>query len=70
MTIDPVHLAQAMIRCNSVTPADGGTLDVLQTQLEALDFVCHRMTFREGDSEEVQNLYARRGTAQPNLCFA
>jgi succinyl-diaminopimelate desuccinylase len=70
MTLDPVHLAQAMIRCNSVTPADGGTLDVLQTQLEALDFVCHRMTFREGDSEEVQNLYARRGTAQPNLCFA
>ena len=49
MTLDPVHLAQAMIRCNSVTPADGGTLDVLQTQLEALDFVCHRMTFREGE---------------------
>lgn len=70
MALDPVHLAQAMIRCNSVTPADGGTLDVLQTQLETIGFVCHRMAFREGDSDEVQNLYARRGTAQPNLCFA
>ena len=68
--VDPVALSQALIRCNSVTPADGGTLDVLQDQLESLGFSVHRMTFGGGDTDEVQNLYARIGTASPNLCFA
>ena len=40
-------------------------MDVLQRQLEALGFNCRRMTFGE-----IENLYARRGTARPNLCFA
>lgn len=68
--IDPVDLAQAMIRCNSVTPADGGTLDVLQERLKSLGFTCHRMTFGGGETEPVANMYARIGTAQPNFCFA
>jgi succinyl-diaminopimelate desuccinylase len=69
-SIDPVTLAQDMIRCNSVTPADGGTLDVLQTSLEGLGFKCHRMTFSAEGTDDVQNLYARWGTQEPNLCFA
>jgi succinyl-diaminopimelate desuccinylase len=68
--IDPVTLAQDMIRCNSVTPADGGTLDVLQWSLEDLGFKCHRLVFGGDGTDEVQNLYARWGTQQPNLCFA
>ena len=68
--IDPVKLAQGMIRCNSVTPADGGTLDVLQSSLEHLGFKCHRLTFGGNGTDQVQNLYARWGTQQPNLCFA
>jgi len=68
--IDAVTLAQDMIRCNSVTPADGGTLDVLQASLEGLGFKCHRLTFSADGTDDVQNLYARWGTAQPNLCFA
>ena len=68
--IDPVTLAQDMIRCNSVTPADGGTLDVLQSSLEVLGFKCHRLVFGGDGTDEVQNLYARWGTQQPNLCFA
>ena len=63
--LDPVALAQALIRRPSVTPADEGAMDVLQKQLEALGFTCRRMTFGE-----IENLYARRGTARPNLCFA
>jgi succinyl-diaminopimelate desuccinylase len=63
--IDPVNLAQALIRRPSVTPADAGTMDMLQRALESLGFVCRRMTFGE-----IENLYARRGTAAPNLCFA
>jgi len=68
--IDAITLAQDMIRCNSVTPADGGTLDVLQTCLEDLGFTCHRLAFGGDGTDEVQNLYARWGTAQPNFCFA
>jgi succinyl-diaminopimelate desuccinylase len=64
-TIDPVALAQALIRRPSVTPADEGAMDVLQRQLEALGFHCRRMRFGE-----IENLYARRGAARPNLCFA
>lgn len=64
-TVDPVALAQALIRRPSVTPADAGAMDVLQRELEALGFACRRMTFGE-----IENLYARRGTARPNLCFA
>ena len=59
-----------MIRCNSVTPADGGTLDVLQSSLEHLGFKCYRLIFGGDGTDQVQNLYARLGTQQPNLCFA
>ena len=63
--LDPVALTQALIRCPSVTPADGGAMSVVQAALEGLGFACRRMRF--GD---IENLYARRGTARPNLCFA
>ena len=65
VSIDPVALAQALIRRPSVTPADAGAMDTLQRQLEALGFNCRRMKFGE-----IENLYARRGAARPNLCFA
>lgn len=65
VALDPVALAQALIRRPSVTPADAGAMDVLHRQLEALGFACRRMRFGE-----IENLYARRGTARPNLCFA
>jgi succinyl-diaminopimelate desuccinylase len=65
MSIDPIALAQALIRRPSVTPADAGAMDVVQTALTDLGFACRRMRFGE-----IENLYARRGTAGPNLCFA
>ena len=63
--IDPVELAQALIRRPSVTPRDEGAMDVVQQALEGLGFDCRRMRFGE-----IENLYARRGTGGPNLCFA
>jgi len=66
----PLALAQALIRCESVTPADGGALDVLQGALETLSFTCHRLPFEESGTARVDNLYARRGEAAPNFCFA
>ncbi len=67
---DPLALARSLIRCASVTPVEGGALDLLQARLEALGFVCHRLPFESPDSARVDNLYARLGTAQPNFCFA
>jgi succinyl-diaminopimelate desuccinylase len=63
--IDPVALACDLIRRPSVTPADVGAMDIVQQALEGLGFACRRMKFGE-----IENLYARRGTARPNLCFA
>lgn len=67
---DPVRMAQALIRCPSVTPAEGGALAMMQAVLEAAGFTCHRMTMREAGTPDVENLYARFGTAGPNICFA
>jgi succinyl-diaminopimelate desuccinylase len=63
--IDPVALTRDLIRRPSVTPADEGAMDVLERALTGLGFQCRRMKF-----EDIENLYARRGTASPNLCFA
>ncbi|WP_429912897.1 succinyl-diaminopimelate desuccinylase [Glycocaulis sp.] len=62
---DPLALAQALIRAPSVTPLDAGALDTLQAALTTLGFACQRMPFGE-----VDNLYARLGTAEPVFCFA
>ena len=69
MAADPIPLAQAMIRCRSVTPADDGALDVVQRALEPLGFACTRLVFGP-DDYRVDNLFARRGTAAPHFCYA
>lgn len=69
MATDPVPLAQALIRCRSVTPADDGALDVVQRALEPLGFACTRLAFGPPDYR-VDNLFARRGTGGPHLCYA
>ena len=63
--LDPLTLAQALIRRPSVTPADAGAMGVVEQALTGLGFTCRRMTFGG-----IENLYARRGTEGPNLCFA
>ena len=63
--IDAVNLTRELIRRPSVTPADAGAMDVVEATLKSLGFSCRRMRFGE-----IENLYARYGTARPNLCFA
>jgi succinyl-diaminopimelate desuccinylase len=63
--IDAVELTRELIRRPSVTPADAGAMDVVEQVLAGLGFTCRRMKFGE-----IENLYARYGTARPNLCFA
>ena len=68
--VDAVELSRDLIRCPSVTPADAGALDVLQSALEGLGFVCHRLKFSDTDTPDIDNLYARFGNTAPNFCFA
>jgi succinyl-diaminopimelate desuccinylase len=72
--IDPVELTRALVARPSVTPADEGAMDLLERRLTDLGFTCRRMAFEgpggTGVHARIENLYARRGTAGPNLCFA
>ncbi len=67
---DPVAIARDLIRCRSVTPAEGGALAYLQDVLAKAGFAVHRMTFAEPGTAPVENLYARIGKEKPNLVFA
>src|SRR5262252_3123796 len=70
MAIDPIALAQELIRRPSVTPEDAGALAVLEEALKPLGFKCERLRFEDKDTPPIENLYARLGTARPNFCFA
>ncbi|MBH5387443.1 succinyl-diaminopimelate desuccinylase [Bradyrhizobium diversitatis] len=67
---DALSIARDLIRCPSVTPADAGALGVLEKALNAAGFTCHRVTFSEPGTADVDNLYARIGTAGPHITFA
>ncbi|MGI9413074.1 MAG: succinyl-diaminopimelate desuccinylase [Hyphomicrobiales bacterium] len=62
---DAVTLTRDLIRCPSVTPAEGGALDYLEATLKGAGFTCWRLPFGE-----VDNLFARRGKGSPHVCFA
>ena len=68
--IDPLDLAQALIRCPSVTPADAGAQDVLTTALEGIGFTVDRLTFGEAPDGPVANLFATIGSGTPHFAFA
>ena len=60
-----LELATELIGRKSVTPEDGGCQALITARLERLGFRCEPMPFGE-----VSNLWARRGSAQPVVCFA
>jgi succinyl-diaminopimelate desuccinylase len=64
------QLAQGLIRCESVTPADAGALDVLIEAVKPTRFTVWRLNFKDDGTPPVDNLYARVGDGPPNLCFA
>ncbi|QDM18854.1 succinyl-diaminopimelate desuccinylase [Tardiphaga sp. vice352] len=67
---DTLAIAQALLRCPSVTPADAGALGVLERLLSAAGFAVQRVTFSEPGAADIDNLYARIGTQTPHLSFA
>ncbi|MCM2472628.1 succinyl-diaminopimelate desuccinylase [Rhizobium sp. CG5] len=67
---NPIDNLQALIRCPSVTPAEGGALTALAAMLEPLGFNVSRITSSEPATPDIENLYARIGTEGPHLMFA
>ncbi len=68
--LDPVALTQALVRCPSVTPVEGGALALLDTVLSAHGYAVERPVFGAPGQPEVQNLYARIGQDGPVLAIA
>src|SRR5215471_4782802 len=67
---DALSIAQHLIRCPSVTPADAGAIGVLENLLKANGFEVHRVTFSEAGTADIDNLYARIGGEAPHITFA
>ncbi len=64
MKLDPVQLTADLIRCRSVTPAEGGALVLLERVLTGAGFACTRV-----DRGETANLFARWGARGANKSF-
>jgi len=64
MTIDPIQLTADLIKCPSVTPAEGGAITLLETVLSAKGFTCTRIE-RGG----IHNLFARWGAGKNGRTF-
>jgi succinyl-diaminopimelate desuccinylase len=62
---DTLQLAKALIACRSITPADGGALELVASRLSAAGFRCERI-----DRGKVGNLWARHGSSGPLVCLA
>jgi succinyl-diaminopimelate desuccinylase len=65
MTTNTLELTQQLIARRSVSPEDAGCLELLAEKLAPLGFHCERI-----DRGATSNLWARRGTAAPVVCFA
>ncbi|MGO4573152.1 succinyl-diaminopimelate desuccinylase [Microvirga sp. 2TAF3] len=70
MDHSPLALAQSLLRCPSVTPAEGGALAFIESVLREAGFEVHRLVFSEPGTPDVENLYARYGKGEPYLLFA
>jgi succinyl-diaminopimelate desuccinylase len=70
LPVDPAENLAALIRCPSVTPAEGGALAALQAMLVPLGFAVERPVFSEDGTPDIENLYARRSGNGPHLMFA
>ncbi len=66
---DPLPLATALLRCPSVSPADGGTIAVLTRTLGERGFSCKHIDFPGADGRTVHNLVAHLGSGSPHIAF-
>ena len=69
-SLDPVALAQALMRCPSVTPQEAGVLSVLEQALAPYGFSARRLRYDGHNSPAVDNLFCRWGQQGPHFAFA
>ncbi len=69
-SLDPVALAQQLIRCPSVTPARGEVFDILEQALQPLGFTIHRWVMGEPPDGPTENMVAIREGSGPHFGFA
>jgi len=69
-SIEPVSLAQDLIRCDSITPARGEVFDVLEMSLNRLGFTVHRWVMGDPPDGPTENMVAVRGQGSPHFGFA
>lgn len=67
---DAVEIAQALIRCPSVTPAEGGALETLGKILRDAGYEVHRVPFSDANTPDIDNLFAKIGSGAPHFVFA
>ena len=70
MSTDPISNLQTLIRCPSVTPAEGGALSALEAMLAPLGFTVERIVSTDEDTPDIENLYARLSGNGQHLMFA
>ena len=69
-TLNELKLAKELIKFPSITPIDAGVMRFLEKKLKKLGFKIKILEFKEKGFKPVKNLYARKGTKEPNFCFA
>lgn len=65
-----VEIARTLIRCPSVTPAEGGALEALGAILRDAGYEVHRVPFSDMNTPDIDNLFAKTGNGGPHLVFA
>lgn len=65
-----VTIARDLLRCPSVTPAEGGALQALEKTLQSAGFAVTRVTFSDTGTPDIENLFATIGSGKPHFVFA
>lgn len=67
---DVLGYAQTLLKCQSVTPLEGGAITWLEGVLKQAGFKTHLLIFGDESTAPISNVYARFGTGSPFLLFA
>ena len=59
-----IELLQSLIKIKSLSPQDLGCFDLIENELQELNFHCERINY-----QNVENLYATIGTSGKLFCF-
>ena len=65
-----IDIAQRLIKCKSVAPADNGALAIIQKECQLMGFKCFKLRFSEKGFPTINNLFAQIGKKSPHFMFA